>query len=169
MNVIKFMHISWKWDEIEICTGSMAKVFSTPPSLAQLKQALTIAEKIQALEADLADILSDAPSVAKKGARRGRPAGRTKIDVAAFLEAANGVAAAASTGVKKRGRPVSKSPVVKAAKASKKKVSVKATAKAKALSGDGAKKKTRVMSEAGRQRIIDAQKKRWEAKRAAGN
>jgi hypothetical protein len=145
----------------------MAKVFSTPPSLAQLKQALTIAEKIQALEADLADILSESAPVAKKGAGRGRPAGRTKIDVAAFLEAASGVTVAAGPGVKKRGRPVSKGTGAKAPKASKKTVKAAKVAAVGAKSGEAGDRKKRVMSEEGRQRIIDAQKKRWEAKRAA--
>lgn len=87
------------------------------PTIASLKEALLIAEKIQRLQSDLVSVLQG-----------------TNLN---------------TLGIgKKRGRPA--------------KVDQPATVPAKKTVG-----KKRAMSEEGRQRIIEAQKKRWAAKRGA--
>lgn len=131
------------------------------PSLDQLKQALIIAEKIQRLQTDLATVIRSSTPAAP--GRRGRPSSNGPIDVTAFLAAATRAVATVTAAPKgKRGRkPAEEAPKRGRGRgpgrppASKNKVKVKAA---------GGK---RNMSEEGRRRIIEAQKKRWAAVAAA--
>ncbi|WP_009960409.1 hypothetical protein [Verrucomicrobium spinosum] len=136
----------------------MAQTISLP-SLDQLKQALVIAEKIQRLQTDLATVIRSSTPPAP--GRRGRPSSNGPLDINAFLAAATRAVATVTTkATGKRGRK----PAEEAPKrgrgpgrppASKNKVNAKSA---------GGKRK---MSEEGRRRIIEAQKKRWAAVAAA--
>ncbi|WP_038166381.1 hypothetical protein [Verrucomicrobium sp. BvORR106] len=131
------------------------------PTLDQLKQALVIAEKIQRLQTDLATVIRSSTPTAP--GRRGRPSSNGPVDVTAFLAAATRAVATVTAAPKgKRGRK----PAEEASKRGRgrgpgRPPGNKTKVKAKAAGGK------RNMSEEGRRRIIEAQKKRWAAVAAA--
>lgn len=116
------------------------------PTLDQLKQALVIAEKIERLKIDLSKLIASAGVK-----RRGRPGKLSNDpDLAGFIAAANRAATVLARnhheGPTRRGR--------------------KPGPGRKPVAATGGKaRKPRVMSEEGRRRIIEAQKKRWAAVR----
>lgn len=131
------------------------------PSLDQLKQALVIAEKIQRLQTDLATVIRSSTPPAP--GRRGRPSSNGPVDVTAFLAAATRAVATVTAAPKgKRGRkPAEEAP--KRGRGPGRPPASKNKVKAKDKAGAG----KRNMSEEGRRRIIEAQKKRWAAVAAA--
>ena len=110
------------------------------PNLAQLKQAVTIAEQIEKLQAELARLVGGSSSVASSPS------------------------AATAAPLKKPGKrtmsPAARAKIGAAAKARWAKVKGAATAKAPA-----APKKKRKLSPEGRARIVAAAKARWAAKK----
>lgn len=128
---------------------------TSSPSLNQLKRALEISEEIQKLEAELKAVLGGgessggrvaaaAPAAAKAG---GRKRGKMSPEARERIAAAQRARWAKSRG----GKP--------AKSAAAPKVAAKSAPAAKAAKP--AKAGKRVLSPEARQRIIEAQKKRW--------
>lgn len=129
------------------------------PSLDQLKQALVIAEKIQRLQTDLATVIRSSTPPAP--GRRGRPSSNGPIDITAFLAAATRAVATVTPKGKRGRKPAEEAPKRGRGRGPGRPPASKNKVKAKAAGGK------RNMSEEGRRRIIEAQKKRWAAVAAA--